>query len=204
MAGLWNPDVGAAVRVVVAHGWAPVLVPVAFLLVVLGAAVVVGHWRARWMVVALTAASGGVWWAALLANGSAAQPWAHPVIALAAVPPQRYAAASGMLLLAAAVVAASVLTARWSVDHPVAGADIRSGGATRLVGALAGWCVVALVVVATVGNVAPGATRRSDGPVWATQVPAAVAACAGDRSRTVDLRKAPWTAQVPCARLLDR
>lgn len=228
VAGLWNPDVGAAVRTVVTHGWAVVLVPAGFLVAVLVAAVVVGGWRARWFVVALTAASGGVWWAALLANGGAAQAWAHPVIALAAVPPQRYAAASGLLLLAALVVAASVLvcagrpSARAGEAGVVASGSVgsgsgsgvgtagaglgvgRPGGTTRLVGALAGWCVVGLVIVATVGNVAPGPTRRSDGPVWATQVPAAVAACDGDVSRTVEIRKAPWTAQVPCERLLER
>ncbi|WIB76339.1 hypothetical protein DEJ28_11755 [Curtobacterium sp. MCPF17_002] len=203
LAGLWNPDVGAAVRTVVTHGWAVVAVPALFLVAVLLAAIVVGTWRARWTVLALAAASGGVWWAALLANGGAAQAWAHPVIALAAVPPQRYAAASGLLLLAAVVVAASVLVG----SHDRSGTfrpSIRPGGVTRLIGTLAAWCVVGLVIVATVGNVAPGPTRRSDGPVWAAQIPAAVAACDGDRSRTVEVRKAPWTAQVPCAMLLGR
>lgn len=198
LAGLWNPDVGAAVRAVVAHGWAAVLVPAVLLVAVLVAAVVVGPWRVRWVVVALAAASAGVWWVALLANGGAVQPWAHPVAALAAVPPQRYAAASGLLFVSAVVVAASVLVGL----RPRIGAG--PGGAPRLVGALAGWCVVALVVVATVGNVAPGPTRRGDGPVWAPQVAAAVTACAGDPSRTVGIRTAPWTARVPCGRLLER
>jgi hypothetical protein len=203
LAGLWNPDVGAAVRSVAAHGWDVVLVPALFLVAVLVAAVSVGTWRARCIVVAFTAASGGVWWAALLANGGAAQDWAHPVAELAAVPPQRYAAASGLLLLAAAVVAASVLIGR-RTRSASSGPERRPGGATRLVGALAGWCVVGLVVVGIVGNVAPGPTRRSDGPVWAAQIPAAVAACDGDRSRTVEVRKVPWASEVPCARLLGR
>ncbi|OII13306.1 hypothetical protein [Curtobacterium sp. MCBA15_008] len=196
-AALWNPDVGVAVRTVVAHGWAVVLVPAVLLVAVLVAGVVVGDRRARWIIVAFAAASGAVWWAALLANGGAAQAWADPVVGLAAVPPLRYAAASGLLVLTAAVVAASVLVAapgRVDVHRP--------GGAARLLASAAGWCVVAVVVVATVGNVAPGPTRRNDGPVWATQIPAAVAACEGDPARTVEVRKAPWTAQVPCVKLL--
>ncbi|WP_144714086.1 hypothetical protein [Curtobacterium pusillum] len=201
-AGAWDRDVGAAVRLVVAHGWAAVLVPlVAVALVVVGA-LVVGSWRSRWMVVALAAGSGGVWWAALLANGGAAQDWSHPVAALAAVPPQRYAAASGLLLTAAVVVAASVLVG-WRGSAGPAGARGRTGGAVRVVGVAAGWCLVTLVVAAAVGNAGPGPTRRSDGPVWAAQLPAAVAACDGDRSRVVDVRTAPWSAQVPCSRLLS-
>ena len=198
-AALWNPDVGAAVRTVVAHGWAAALVPAVLLVAVLVAAVVVGDRRARWIIVAFAAASGAVWWAALLANGGAAQAWADPVVGLAAVPPLRYAAASGLLVLTAAVVAASVL-----VGAPGRVDGHRPGGAARLLASAAGWCMVAVVVVATVGNVAPGPTRRSDGPVWATQIPAAVAACEGDPARTVEVRKAPWTAQVPCAKLLGR
>ncbi|MFJ3034257.1 hypothetical protein ACIPC2_07550 [Curtobacterium pusillum] len=197
-AGAWVADVGAAVRFVVAHGWAGVLVPLTLLVLVVVAAVAVGAWRARWMIVALALVSGGVWWAALLANGGAAQDWSHPVAALEAVPPQRYAAASGLLLVAASVVSASVL-----VGWRPASTTRRTGGAARLVGVAAGWCVVALVVVAAVGNAAPGATRRSDGPVWAGEVPAAVAACDGDPAKVVDVRTAPWSAKVPCSRLLS-
>lgn len=219
VAGVWDPDVGAVVRAVVSHGWAVVLVPVVFVVAVLLVAVAVGSWRARWMVVALAATSGGVWWAALLANGGATQAWSHPVVALAALPPVRYAAASGLLLLAAAVVAASVLVgsgravaggvASGTGDAAPGAAEAASGaggpgGAARLIGVLAGWSLVALVIVATLGNVAPGPTRRSDGPAWAPQIPAAVTECAGDRERTVDVRYAPWAAQVPCSRVLGR
>jgi hypothetical protein len=200
-AGAWDRDVGAAVRLVVAHGWAAVLVPLALVVLVVVGALAVGSWRSRWMVLGLAVGSGGVWWAALVANGGAAQEWSHPVAALAAVPPQRYAAASGLLLVAAVVVAASVLVGWRGRSASVPGRG-RTGGAVRLLGVAAGWCLVALVVAAAVGNAAPGPTRRSDGPVWAAQIPAAVAACEGDRSRVVDVRTAPWSAQVPCSRLL--
>ncbi|MBF4586718.1 MULTISPECIES: hypothetical protein [unclassified Curtobacterium] len=206
VAGTWTPDVGAAVRAVVTHGWGVVLVPVLLVAATVVVALVVGTWRARWVIVALAAVSGGVWWAALIANGGQGQAWAHPIPALAAVPPLRYAAASGMLLLAAVVVAASVLLdarpAQRGARPTRRGA--RPAGALRFVRVLAGWSVVAVLVVAVVGNLAPGATRRSDGPVWATQVPGAVAACAGDPTRDVEIRKAPWTAKVPCSRLLER
>lgn len=194
-AGVWNRDVGAAVRLVVAHGWTVLAVPATFLLAALVLALVVGDLRTRWTLAALTLVSGGVWWAALLANAGAAQPWAHPVAALAAFPPQRYAAASGMLLVAAVLVAASAL---------LGATTERTGGAPRLVRAFTGWALVGLVVVAVVGNVAPGPTRRDQGPVWAAQIPAAVAACHGDPSGTATVRKVPWNADVSCAWLLRR
>jgi hypothetical protein len=198
VAGIWNPDVGAAVRSVVTHGWGVVVVPVLLLTAVLVAAVVVADRRARWMIIALAVASGVLWWAALFANGGEAQPWAAPTTDLAAVPPLRYAAASGLLLLAAVVVAASVLLG----GQPRRTAP--GSAPTGFVRVLTGWCVVAVVVVATLGNVGPGPTRRSDGPVWATQIPAAVDACDGDPTGAVAVRKAPWSSRVPCARLLER
>lgn len=201
-AGVVTRDLESVVRAVVAHGWLVVLVPVALWLGVFVTALVVGPWRARWMVVALTAGSGGVWWAALLANGSAIQPWSHPVAGLAGLPPFRYAAASGLLLVAAAVVVAATLVGARS--RPADGTADRPGGAARLVRALAGWCTVAVVVVAMVANVAPGSTRRSAGPEWAPQIPAAVAACQGDPTRTVTVRAVPWLADLPCSRLLGR
>jgi hypothetical protein len=175
VAGIWNPDVGAAVRSVVTHGWGVVVVPVLLLTAVLVAAVVVADRRARWMII-----------------------WAAPTTDLAAVPPLRYAAASGLLLLAAVVVAASVLLG----GQPRRTAP--GSAPTGFVRVLTGWCVVAVVVVATLGNVGPGPTRRSDGPVWATQIPAAVDACDGDPTGAVAVRKAPWSSRVPCARLLER
>jgi hypothetical protein len=202
-AGAWDADVRAAVRFVVAHGWAGVLVPLALLVLVVVAAVLVGRWRARWTIVALALGSGGVWWAALLANGGATLDWSHPVAALEAVPPLRYAAASGLLLVAAAVVSASVLVGWRTPVAPATGQRGRTGGAARLVGAVAGWCVVALVVAAAVGNAAPGDTRRSGGPVWAGEIPAAVTACDGDPTKVVPVRTALWAADVPCSRLLS-
>jgi len=206
VAGIWTPDVGAAVRAVVTHGWGVVLVPVLLVAVTVVGALVTGPWRARWLILALAVVSGGVWWAALLANGGQGQAWGHPVPALAAVPALRYAAASGMFLLAAVVVAASVLLdARPARRAGRASPRVaRPAGGFRFVRMLAGWSVVAVLVVAVVGNLAPGATRRSDGPVWATQIPGAVEACDGDPTRDVEVRKAPWTARVPCARLLER
>lgn len=211
-AGAGDRDVAAAVRLVVAHGWAPVLVPLALVVLAVVAAVVVGTWRARWTIVALAVVSGGVWWAALLANGGAAQGWSHPTTALEAVPPQRYAAAAGLLLTAAVVVSASVLVG-WRTRgsrgrSPAVAPEVvpagRTGGAVRVVGTVTGWCLVALVVVAAVGNAAPGQTRRSDGPEWVQAVAAATASCDGEVSRVVDVRTAPWTAKVSCARLLGR
>ncbi|ROP64340.1 hypothetical protein [Curtobacterium sp. PhB115] len=196
VAGSWNPDVGAAVTAVVAHGWAVVLVPAGLLLVVLVAAVVVGPWPARWMVVALVLGSGAVWWAALVANGGAGIPWAHPVAAMAGLPPQRYAAAAGMLLVSGAVVAAATLL---DPDHWSRPAG-RPGGTARLLGSVAACCVVAAVVTSAVFAVAPGETRRSAGPVWAAQVPAAVEACRTDPSlEVVRFRSAPWSSPVPCS-----
>lgn len=195
--GAWDADVGAGVRFVVAHGWAGVLVPLLLLVLVVVAAVAVGSWHTRWVIVALALGSGGVWWAALLVNG-AAQDWSHPVAALEAVQPQRYAAAAGLLLVAAVVVSASVLVG-WRPTSMTG----RPGGTARLVGVTAGWCVVALVVAAAVGNAEPGDTRRSDGPVWAGEIPAAITACDADPTGVVHVRIAPWAADVPCSRLLQ-
>ncbi|WP_316311812.1 hypothetical protein, partial [Clavibacter michiganensis] len=61
VSALWRPDVANVVRAVVVHGWAVVLVPVALLLVLLVAGVLVAPWRTRWVLVALTAVSFGVW-----------------------------------------------------------------------------------------------------------------------------------------------
>lgn len=212
LAALWGGVDGpaAAVRAVVDDGWVPVLLPAAAVAAVLVGAVLVGPWRVRWIVVALAAASFGVWWASLVANGTA-QHWATPAPALAAVPPVRYAAAAGLLLVTALVVAASALVQQGGRLRVVrAPAGRRPGGAARLVGTAAGWAVVALVVVVTVAGVAPGPTRRGDGPEWAAQIPAARAACAGepagaaptDGEGTVPVRTVPWGADVPCSWLL--
>lgn len=200
VSALWRPDVASVVRAVVTHGWSVVLVPAGVLLVLLVAAVLAAPWRTRWFVVALTAVSFGVWWAALLVNGVGELPWAQARQSLAAIPPLRYAAASGLLLLAAAVVAAGALAGRPAPAH--------DGGAGRravsVVVRTAGWGLLGAVLVATLGNAAQGPTRRSDGPVWADQVPAARAACERDPNGTVVFRAAPWNADVPCERLVGR
>ncbi|MBT1676056.1 hypothetical protein [Curtobacterium aurantiacum] len=194
--GAWDPRVGAVLTAVLEHGWAVVLVPAVVLLLVLVAAVVVGPPRTRWMVVALSVGSGAVWWAALLANDDAGVRWSAPVAAMAALPPQRYAAAAGLLLVSAAVVAAAALVdaPRWS--HGTG----RTGGAGRLVGAVTGWCVVTAVVASAVLHVAPAETRRSEGPVWAGQLPTAVEACDADPSLEVArVRSNPWSSPVACS-----
>jgi hypothetical protein len=203
LGGLWTADVGAVVRAVLTHGWAVVAVPAALVVLVLVATVLVGPWRVRVLVAAFAVGSFGTWWAALLANGGATRGWSHPDEALASLGPLRYAAAAGLLLLVAVLVAAGALVVphRWSAA--VRG-RVRTGGATRRTGMVAGWCVVALVVAVTVAGIAPGPTRRSDGPVWADQVPAATRACADDPSGVADVRTAPWGASVPCGRLLGR
>ncbi|WIB31753.1 hypothetical protein [Curtobacterium sp. MCSS17_005] len=196
VAGAWDPDLGAVLTAVVEHGWAVVVVPAALLVVVLLAAVVVGPARTRWMVAALTVGSLAVWWAAVLANDGDGLRWSAPVAALAAVPPQRYAAAAGLLLVSATVVAAATLVDARSWSRTAG----RTGGPGRLVGALAGWCVVTAVVASAVLHVAPTVTRRSDGPVWAGQLPAAVVACDADPTLQVARVKSnPWSSPVSCS-----
>lgn len=196
VAGAWDPDLGAVLTAVVEHGLAVVVVPAALLLVVLVAAVVVGPARTRWMVTALAVGSVAVWWVALLANGGDGIHWSAPVAAMAAVPPQRYAAAAGLLLVSAAVVAAATLVDARSWSRAAG----RTGGPGRLVGALAGWCVVTAVVASAVLHVAPTDTRRSGGPVWAGQLPAAVAACDADPTLEVARVKSnPWSSPVSCS-----
>ncbi len=194
VASTWNPDVGAVGRVVVVDGWAVLVVPAALVVALLVAGAVAGPWRTRWMIAALAAGSFGVWWAALLANAGVGRHWATPTPALTAEGPLRYAAAAGLLLLGSAVVAGSAL---------VVSAGGR-GRSRRTVSGLLGWALVSAVVVTVVGNAPPSTTRRDGGPVWAAQVPAARAACAGDRDRVVAIRTVPWQADVPCARLLGR
>lgn len=195
VAGAWDRRVGVVAEAVRTHGWGVVVVPVVLLGVVLVAAVVLGRGRARWVVVALGAGSFVVWWAALAVNGSPVQDWAGLGPAAVGAPPSRYAAASGLLLVSAAVAGASV----------VIGSVGRTGGAARLGAAALAWCVVAAVVVAAVTNAPPGATRRSAGPVWAAEVPAAAAACRADPAiGSAELRTAPWRAAVPCDRLVVR
>jgi hypothetical protein len=196
VAGAWDPDLGAVLTAVVEHGWAVVVVPAALLLVVLVAAVVVGPARTRWMVAALAVGSVAVWWVALLANGGDGIRWSAPVAAMVAVPPQRYAAAAGLLLVSAAVVAAATLVDARSWSRAAG----RTGGPGRLVGALAGWCVVTAVVASAVLHVAPTDTRRSGGPVWAGQLPAAAAACDADPTLEVARVKSnPWSSPVSCS-----
>ncbi|WNY34723.1 hypothetical protein Q9Q99_05835 [Curtobacterium flaccumfaciens] len=98
--------------------------------------------------------------------------------------------------MSAAVVAAAALVdaPRWSR------VAARTGGAGRLVGALPGWCMVTAVVASAVLHVAPADTRRSDGPVWAGQLPAAVEACDADPSLEVArVRSNPWSSPVACS-----
>ncbi|OEI68711.1 hypothetical protein Cus16_1817 [Curtobacterium sp. ER1/6] len=189
VAALWQPDVGAVVRAVAVDGWAAVLVPVGILVLLLVAAAVVAPWRTRWFLLATTTASLAVWWAALSAN-PVHVPWASPSESLGRVPPLRYAAPSGAFLLAATLVAAGALA-----RHR------RTGVVLARIG---GWALVGVVVVATLGNAAPGPTRRADGPIWADQVAAARVACERDPGGTVVVRAAPWDATVPCGRLVGR
>ncbi|PZE84960.1 hypothetical protein [Curtobacterium sp. MCBD17_032] len=214
--GLWTPDVGAVAGTVVASGWAPVLLPVVALALVVIASLWTGNARSRWVTIALAVASGGVWWAALIANGGSARAWSDPQPDLVGAGPLRYTAASGLLLLTAVLVAAGALvgTGRRDRRGPSPQTDERTGrrrarrraattgGAVRRAAQVTGWALVAAVLTTSVLHAAPGPTRRSDGPVWGEQVPAAVAACAGDPTRVVDVKTAPWGAQVPCSWLL--
>lgn len=213
LGGAWDRRVGVVAETVHAHGWGVAVLPTVLLVVVLVTAVVLGRGRPRWVVAALAGGSLVVWWAALVANGSAVQDWVALGPAALAAGPQRYAAASGLLLVSGAVVAASVVIGSVGVPggagRPGAGRSGptvgRSAAAGRLVAVVLAWCVVAAVVVAAVWNAAPGTTRRSAGPVWSAQVPAAAEACRADPTLpSVVLRTAPWRAAVPCDRLVER
>jgi hypothetical protein len=211
--GLWDADVAAVARAVVAHGWAVVAVPTVLVLglVLLGVVVAVreGRWRAAAVAVVLVAGSAAVWTAALLANASGNGRWsqAAPAVLVTATP-SRYAAAAGMLLTAAVLVAAAVLVDRPSragrSGRRAAVRASRPGGAPRVVLSAVGWCVVTVVVASWVGNL-PGVAQRSTGPEWAPQVTRAEATCRVDRSAVVVVRTQPgsWTADVPCALVLD-
>ncbi|MFJ4222087.1 hypothetical protein [Curtobacterium luteum] len=203
--GLLHARVGDVVRAVLDHGWAVVLVPAAAVGALLVAAVVVGPWRARVLVVALTVGSVVVWAGALWVNG-ADRPWSGPAPGMVDAPPLRYGAASGLLLLSAVATAAGVLVTWGGARRPVA---TRPGGAVRLAGTALGWCAVAVVVGSAVAGTAPVVldhepqpSRRADGPEWAPQVVRAAASCRADPSlASVRVETAPWGTRIDCARL---
>lgn len=211
------------------HGWWVVGVPALAVAALLVAAVVVAPAPGRWLVLALAGGSVVTWAAALWVNGVAV-PWATSTAALVGVPPLRYAAAGGLLLLSAVATAGGVLLGAAGAGgvRAVAGRDRSArqaagrdgsarhaagrdgtGGAARPVSAALGCCAVALVVASagsgTVPRVIgdePPATRRSAGPAWAPQLPAATRACRSDPGLdVVRVRTAPWGAAVPCDRL---
>lgn len=226
--GLWRADVAAVGRAVVAHGWVVVAVPAVVLgvLLVLSVAVALrgGRRRTAVLVAALAVSSGVVWTAALVANASANGRWSRSAPAsLLDGTPSRYAAAAGLLLTAALVVAAAVL-----VDAPARAAGVRpaslpgraaadartrastgpaevgrgrTGGASRLVLAAAGWCLVALLVASWVTNL-PGASQRDAGPTWQPQFADALATCRADPDSVLRIRAQPWSSRVPCALVL--
>lgn len=203
--GLLRPRVGEVVRAVLEHGWLVVLVPAAVVGALLVAAVVVGPWRGRLMVVALIGGSVVVWVVALWVNG-ADRPWSGPAPGTVDAPPLRYAAASGLLLLSAIATAGGVLVT-WGGARRTGAA--RPGGTVRLVGTALGWCAVAVVVGSAVAGTAPAlldhepqASRRADGPEWAPQVVRAAASCRADPAlASVRVETAPWGTRIDCARL---
>jgi hypothetical protein len=200
--GLWRADLGAVGRAVADGGWGVVAVPAVALGVVVTLGVVVaavtGRHRAAVLAAALAVGSGVVWTAALVANASADGHWSSAARhALIEATPSRYGAAAGLLLTGAVVVAASVL-----VDLPrPAGPARRTGGAVRVVLAVTGWCVVAVVVTSWVGNV-PGAAQRSAGPAWQPQFADARTWCRADPDRELLIGALPWNARVPCSLVL--
>lgn len=202
-AGAWNARVGTAVEAVLAHGWSVLVVPALVVVGVLAAAVLVGTWRARFLVVALAVGSLVVWVAAIVANGTSERPWAHLSAGMVGDPPLRYAAGAGLLLVSAVALAAGVLV-QWGsgVTTDPAQRDRPSSVLLRVVVAAVGWCAVAAVVASSVVSLAPATTRRSAGPEWAPQIPAAARECRGDpRLQVVRVEIAPWGAEVPCGRL---
>jgi hypothetical protein len=208
--GLWDADVAAVARAVVAHGWWVVAVPGALVVVVvlLGAVVALrdGRWRTAVLTLALAVGAAAVWTAALVANASADGRWSQTTpAALVTATPSRYAAAAGMLLATAVLVAAAALVDRVVAPGPSGRRAVvrasRPGGPTRIVLAAAGWCVVAVVVASWVGNV-PGVAQRSAGPAWAPQITRAEAHCRADPAADVVVRTEPWAADVPCSLVL--
>ncbi|UBQ01472.1 hypothetical protein [Curtobacterium sp. TXMA1] len=199
LAGLWDRRVAPVGGAVADHGGWVLVVPALAVLVVLVLAFLVGPWRARALLVAFAGGSVAVWTAALLANLSANGRWGTlDAAGLAAVGPSRYAAAAGMLLLSALVVAGALLVERGTARS----GETRPGGAVHVPRSALGRCVVALVVTTSVTNAAPGASTRSDGPEWAPQVRDAEPACRADPTRVLEVRTAPWSAQVPCVLVL--
>lgn len=211
VAGLWDRRVAPVGAAVAEHGGWVLVVPALAVLVVLVLAFLVAPWRARALLVAFAGGSVAVWTGALLANLSANGRWGTlDVAGLAAVGPSRYAAAAGMLLLSAVVLAAALLVERGTGQGrgtsqgrgTARSRGTRWGGTARVLRSALGWCVVALVVATSVTNAAPGASTRSDGPEWAPQVRDAEPACRTDPTRVLEVRTAPWSAQVPCALVL--
>lgn len=200
VAGLWDRRVAPVGAAVAEHGAWVLVVPALTVLALLVVALVVAPWRARVLLVALAGGSVVVWTAALLANAPADGRWSTlDAVGLAAVGPSRYAAAAGMLLLSAVVLSAALLVDRGAGRVR---RRTRTGGAAPVVRSALGWCVVALVVATSVANAAPGASTRSDGPLWAPQVRDAEPACRSDPTRVLEVRTAPWSAQVPCTLVL--
>ncbi|MDM7888854.1 hypothetical protein QUG98_10350 [Curtobacterium sp. RHCJP20] len=199
VAGLWDRRVAPVGAAVAEHGPWVLVGPALAVLALLVVALVVAPWRARVLLVALAGGSVVVWTAALLANAPADGRWSTlDAVGLAAVGPSRYAAAAGMLLLSAVVLSAALL-----VDSGAGRVRrTRTGGAAPVLRSALGWCVVALVVATSVTNAAPGASTRSDGPEWAPQVRDAEPSCRADPLRVLEVRTAPWSAQVPCALVL--
>jgi len=206
VAAMWSRDLAAVGRAVAADGRWVLVLPAAVVAVLLVVALALANWRARVLLVALGGGSVAVWTAALVANASANAHWGTiDDVGLGALAPTRYAAASGMLLLSAVVLAACVLVDPRSWSRRPAGLAGPTGGTVRVVGAVCGWCLVAVVVAAAVLNAAPGPSQRSHGPTWLPQVESSVAACRADPATSVSVKTAPWGAQVPCALvLLDR
>ena len=125
----------------------------------------------------------------------------------------RYGVVPGMLLLAMAVVSASILTesapesSPESSPEPSPRSSAGSPGAPRVARQerrrLVGGVAVVGIVAILVAGYHPSWTRRSDGPTWSTQLPAATEACRSDPSlRLVELRETiDWMVPVQCSRL---
>jgi hypothetical protein len=171
-----------------AHGlhWGPMAVVVVALVGLLCVAMVRATTPERWLLGALAGASGVVWSAGILVNGSQPQQWAsYDAAALAAIGPLRYAAASSVFLWATVAVAAGVLLR----------------GSVRACSVL----VVAVFLVVAASGLDARPTRRSGGPLWTEQVTAARAACRTTPAAQTSIAAAPalpkWAVTIPCDRL---
>ncbi len=187
----WMPANGIGAGLVAYGPW----LGIALFLVCVAAGAVAFAWgrRAqRWVAISMLALSILVWVASVLIDPAPFYDYARMNPSQLAHPwLSRYGVIPGMLLLAELVLGLSVLHGR-----------LRHRGSVPRKHLATLFLVVGIVAVAVLSL--PGATRRSSGPAWGTQVLASGEACEHPRMvPTVTLDETlGWTVTVPCV-LID-